>query len=166
MVCFALDYFDLFDLFLCLKNEKWIWNEEFDATHALRMRTSSTISVPRLRPILSPQRRFAAPYRADSRHPGRSSRHASSQRRNQTGWMMNDCANHGLQRKQSIINRKKENLLCRSFVLVYPVLADLFRLRLNSPITLSLSSSLKRKTIMQILNNNDPLEFTRVPSVV
>lgn len=68
------------------KQKKYVIYQEFDATYALRMRTASTISLPRLRTLLPPQRRPSAPHCTNSRHPGRIGRPASSRRwHHQTG---------------------------------------------------------------------------------
>lgn len=64
-------------------------HQEFDAAHALRMRTSSAVPLPRLRSFLSSQRWSTTPHRTHSRHPGRSRQYGPFRRRNQTGWNMN-----------------------------------------------------------------------------
>lgn len=89
---FILFLFPFFFLNLCFrsaiekKKQTNVIYQEFDATYALRMRTASTISLPRLRTLLPPQRRPSAPHCTNSRHPGRIGRPASSRRwHHQTG---------------------------------------------------------------------------------
>lgn len=67
--------------------------EEPDAPHALRVRPSASLPVPRMRTLFPSQGRPPAPHSPHPRHHGRGGRHAAHQRPNQARRLIS-AANH------------------------------------------------------------------------